>query len=760
MRRDAALPPRGDAMRASASDNGRAHEPATDPAPLVVVSNRLPFEVHRRDGQLRVSRAPGGLVTALERVLAERGGVWVGWPGAEAGPRDLPSVPAAPPGVRYHPVSLSPREVTLHYGSFANRTLWPLFHYFVGTTRIDAAAWRVHQRVNERFADAAVDRAAEDALVWVHDYQLMLVPELVRDRRPRQAIGFFLHIPFPAPDVLRILPWARPLLRGVLGADLVGFHTTEYAEHFLASAERLLGCDVDRAHGRVQFEGRSIAVEAHPIGIDAATQEELARTAPPRDRRRPAEVLAVDRLDYTKGIPERLRAVERFFERHPDYRERVVFTQILVPSRVAVADYRVLKRQIDEIVGRVNGRLSSRGWAPNRDLTRSLLPAELAGVYRQADVALVTPLRDGMNLVAKEFVASQVDGNGVLVLSELAGAALDLPEALIVNPYDVDDVADALHRALIMPEDERRARLAALRARVRATDVGTWLHRYLEAAAAGAAARAATVSPAEQVARRLGPWLNQRPAVALFLDYDGTLTPIAPRPEFATLSDETRRVLEHAVQAPALDIVVVSGRPLEELRSLVGMEGLTYVGDHGCEIEGPGIAYRHEATDAQAPLALAARDLDALSIPGAWVERKRTTVAYHLRAVPAAGQDAALRRAEAVLRRRRLAPLAGKAVLEGRAPHAWNKGHAALFVLRKRYGAEWPARVRALYVGDDATDETAFRSLRGIGRSILVAPPASTRGTAADLVLETPGDVIELVRRLASGGIRMPGKTG
>jgi trehalose 6-phosphate synthase/phosphatase len=746
-------------MRAAASDDGHEPAPAPGQAPLVVVSNRLPFEVRRRKGQLEVSRAPGGLVTALERVLAERGGVWVGWPGAEAGPKDALQAPAAPSCVRYQPVTLSAREVNLHYGSFSNRTLWPLFHYFVGATRIDAEAWRVHQRVNERFAAAAVDQATEDALVWVHDYQLMLVPELVRVRRPAQAIAFFLHIPFPAPDVLRILPWARPLLRGVLGADLVGFHTTEYAEHFLASAERLLGCDVDRAHGRVQFGGRTIAVEAHPIGIDAAMQEELARATPPRDPRRPVEILAVDRLDYTKGIPERLRAVERFFERHPAYGERVVFTQILVPSRVGVADYRALKRQIDEIVGRVNGRLSSRGWTPIRYLTRSLLPAELAGVYRQADVALVTPLRDGMNLVAKEFVASQVDGNGVLVLSELAGAALDLPEALVVNPYDVDDVADALHRALTMPEDERRARLAALRARVRSNDVGSWLQRYLEAAAGAAASRATTVSLAEQVAGRLGPWLNQRPAVALFLDYDGTLTPIAPRPELATLSDETRRVLDHAAQTPTLDIVVVSGRPLEELRALVGMDGLTYVGDHGCEIEGPGISYRHEATDAQAPLALAARDLEGLRVPGAWVERKRTTVAYHLRAVPAAGQAAALRRAEAVLRRRHLAPLVGKAVVEGRAQHAWNKGHAALFVLRKRYGAEWPAHMRALYVGDDATDETAFRSLRGIGRSILVAPLASTRGTAADLVLETPDDVIELVRRLASGGIRTAGKT-
>jgi trehalose 6-phosphate synthase/phosphatase len=735
-----------------------ASSAVADPSSLVVVSNRLPFEVQRREGRLRLQRSPGGLVTALERVLATRGGVWVGWPGAETDPKELLHLERSVPNVRYRSVALSAREAALHYGSFANRTLWPLFHYFVGTTRIDAASWSMYRRVNDRFAAIAAEEASADAIVWVHDYQLMLVPELVRRRRPAQAIAFFLHIPFPAPDVLRILPWARALLRGVLGADLVGFHTAEYAEHFLVCAERLLGCDVDHAHGRVQFEGRIIAVESHPIGIDAARQEAMARAAAPRDPRRPIEILGVDRLDYTKGIAERFRAVERLFERYPEWRERVVFTQIVVPSRVGVTDYRSLKRQVDEIVGRVNGRFSSRGWAPIRYLTRSFLPTELAAVYRQANVALVTPLRDGMNLVAKEYVASQVDGTGVLVLSELAGAALDLPEALIVNPYDVDDVAEVLHRALTMPEDERRARLATLQARVRASDVGSWLERYLESARIAAVSRAATVSPAEQVTRRLRPWLNRRSALALFLDYDGTLTPIAARPEFATLSDETRRVLEHAVQAPDLDIVVVSGRPLDEVRALVGMDMLTYVGDHGCDIEGPGLSYRHEAADLQAPLSLAERDLEALGIPGAWVERKRTSVAYHVRAVAPDQRDEALRRAELVFRRRRLAPLSGKAVLEGRSPHAWNKGHAALFVLRRRYGAEWPARVRALYVGDDATDELAFRSLRGIGRSILVAPPASAGGTAADLVLETPDDVIELVRRLTAGGIRTPGK--
>jgi trehalose-phosphatase len=310
-----------------------------------------------------------------------------------------------------------------------------------------------------------------------------------------------------------------------------------------------------------------------------------------------------------------------------------------------------------------------------------------------------------------------------------------------------------LYRALSMPEDERRSRMSALRDRVRAHDVHAWVTRFLEAAASAARqARASTASPTDAVLRRLGPWLAQRPTVCLFVDYDGTLTPLAARPEEARLTDSTRQVLEQALRTPTVDVVVVSGRSVVDLKQVVGVAGLTYVGNHGFEIEGPGITYRYPGTERfLAALAAAAADLETLGVEGAWVELKGATLAYHLRAVARTLREKVQQRAEKVLRKRRLRVLMGHDAVEGRPPVDWHKGHAVLYVVGRRHGVQWPARVRALYVGDDATDEDAFRSLSGIGRSICVSPVTPAAGTAADFRLPDPDAVVQLLRWLASG---------
>ena len=733
-----------------------AHTASAFDQSLVVVSNRLPVRAERRHGELSLARSPGGLVAALDPVLKRLGGVWVGWAGVPQEDIDAAGGLTIPPqeGVCYRQVPLSAREVSQYYGGFSNRTVWPLFHYFVGRTTIDAATWHAYERVNERFARAMVEEARRGWLVWVHDYQLLLVPQYLRRLVPDARIAFFLHIPFPATDVFRVLPWSRGLLRGMLASDLVGFQVQAYAWHFLNSAQRLLGCEVDAAAGIARFEGREVSVQVHPISVDVGHIEGLARghEPPPRDGERTAEVLGVDRLDYTKGLYERLLAVERFLERYGSYHQRVRFTQLLVPSRERVTEYSQLKRQIDETVGRINGRFSEGGWVPIRYFVRSLPHEELVPLYRHADVALVTPLRDGMNLVAKEYITAQLEDDGVLILSEMAGAAEELQEALVVNPFDVEAVAEALHRALSMPQDERRARMSALRDRVRAHDVHAWVSRFLEGAVAAAQhARSTVTSPTEMVLRRLAPWLAQRPTVALFLDYDGTLTPLVGRPEDARLDETTREVLAQGRRAPSLDVVIVSGRSLADVQTMVGVQGLTYVGNHGFEIEGPGISYRHPDTDRHvATIDRAAGDLEALPIEGAWVERKGVTLTYHLRAVPPDLRDTAERRAEALLRKRRLRVVVGRDAVEGRPPVDWHKGHAVLYVLMRRHGVQWPARVRALYIGDDATDEDAFRSLRGMGRSICVSP-VEPDATAADFRLPDSDAVVQLVRQFASG---------
>jgi trehalose 6-phosphate synthase/phosphatase len=735
-------------------------QPVAD-RPLVVVSNRLPFQVEREGGQVRLTRSPGGLVSALEPALRRRGGTWVGWTGVpqEDGRPSGFALPASE-GITYRPVPLTAAEVTQYYAGFANRTLWPLFHYFLGQTNIDGDTWRTYERVNERFAQVTAAEELDGSLVWIHDYQLLRVPHYLRLLAPDCRIAFFLHIPFPATEVFRVLPWSRILLRGVLACDLVGFHVPAYVGHFLTCAERLLGCEVDRAAGIVRFEGREVSVQAHPIGIDVALIEALAAqpdaAPPPRQRAddRVAEILGVDRLDYTKGIPERLQAVERLLERYPAYRRRVRFTQVMVPSRERVAEYADLKRQIDEAVGRINGRFSEQGWSPVHYLARSLPPEELVPLYRRADVALLTPLRDGMNLVAKEYVAAQLENDGVLILSEMAGAADELQEALLVNPFDIEAVADALHRALSMSQDERRARMSALRDRVRANDVRVWVSRFVAAAERASDRSNATVaSPAEGVQRRLAPWLAQRPAVALFLDYDGTLTPLTARPDDARLSDLARQTLAQAARTPNLDTVIVSGRSLDDIKQRVGVPGLTYVGNHGFEMEGPGIAFRHDRTDrCLEAMEQAATALEALGIAGARVERKGITLSLHLRGVKPDARDAVERQAEAVLRRRRLRVTIGHEVIEARPALDWHKGRAVLHVLVHRHGADWPARIRALYIGDDMTDEDAFRSLRGIGRSICVASNHVPIATASDLDLPDPDAVLQLLRWLAAGG--------
>ena len=735
--------------------------PATldlEPSPvlrsLVVVSNRLPFRAERGPDGIRFTRSSGGLVAALDPVLNARGGVWIGWPGVEPEPGEPATalVPPPSPRIRYRPVSLSAPEVSAYYGGFSNRTLWPLFHYSIDRTRIDAHAWAVYERVNERFARVVAEESSDHDQVWIHDYHLARAPHYLRRIAPRRHSAFFLHVPFPAYDVFRVLPWCRHLLRGMLSADLIGLHVGGYVEHLLTCAERLLGCDVDRGNQTVHFEGRDVAVEAHPIGIDPTHIERLAREAEPRSRgpEDPALVIGVDRLDYTKGLPQRFLAIERFLEIHPEFQDRFVFTQVLVPSREQVKEYRTLKRQLDEIVGRVNGRFSDPGWSPIRYLVRSLSPAELAALYRNADVALVTPLRDGMNLVAKEYVAAQVDDPGVLVLSELAGAAEELQEALLVNPFDLDAVAEALHRSLTMPPDEREARMTALRDRVRDRSVDVWVTRFLQSADA-AASRPRNVAPVDRLRRRLQPWLAARSAVALFFDYDGTLAPLQDRPEDARLPDTTRLALETAARTPNLDTVIVSGRALADVKRMAGVAGLTYVGNHGFEIEGPGIAFRHpEIARYAGAVERTAAELEKLGIPGARVEPKGATLSFHVRLVPEGQREAALGRARAVILHCGLRPLTGHNIVEGRPPVPWHKGHAVLYVLVQRHGRDWPAHVRALYVGDDATDEDAFRSLRGMGRSICVGA-AVDGATAADFALPDPEAVTQLLRWLAAG---------
>jgi trehalose 6-phosphate synthase len=451
-------------------------------APLTLLANRAP--IRQTDGGWEPGL--GGLATALLPVVEGRGGAWVSMRGPdEDAPLDQP-FPADQPRFTVRRVPLDEEAFDLFYRGMANGVLWPLAHYALEHVEPDRDYLDAYRETNRRFAEAALDAQTDPAgAFWIHDYHLMLAPALVRRERPDAAIGFFWHIPWPAVDVLRVLPSARELVRGMLGSGLIGFHTEGYARHFREAARDLLGAEV--RGDCVHWDGREVRVEAHPIGIDVAKFEGFAATDEVKQAayklhdaiRGEHLILGIDRLDYTKGLLLRLEAFERFLQRHPEYHRRVTLYQIATPSRTGIEAYQQLKREVDEAVGRINGAFARGGWLPIRYRYRAYTQEELVVRYAAADVALVTPLRDGMNLVAQEAVAASE--RVALVLSDLTGAAHFLDGAVLVNPYDQDGLADALLQALEMSEEERRDRLRRMQATVRAMDVHRWAERFLVA---------------------------------------------------------------------------------------------------------------------------------------------------------------------------------------------------------------------------------------------------------------------------------------
>ncbi len=471
-------------------------------ARLVVVSNRLPIKLTRNKGsdEWRIEPGSGGLVTAMAPVLRRRGGLWIGWPGTveEDGVELEPLLPRVVErfGYQLQPVPLTADERDNFYLGFSNEVVWPLFHDLQTLYNFDPAYWRTYRTVNRKYAEVIVANARAGDYIWVHDYHLMNVARELRDLGFEGRIGFFLHTPFPNPDIYLKLPWRFEILQGLLQYDLLGFQTVRDRRNFLHCVRRLL-IDVPMAgSGAVvtcRVDGRPIRVGSFPISIDFEAfaalggSPEVAARCSRLQERLPGRrlVLGVDRLDYTKGIPYRLQAFRKALERFPELRGRLSLIQVVVPSRENIPEYADLKEEIERLVGRINGEFTESGWVPIHYIYRSLEREDLVAHYRCAEIAFVTPLKDGMNLVAKEYCAANVDESGVLILSEFAGAADQLQEgALLVNPYDLEGMAEAIHRATRMSPEERRDRMRKLRAAVRSQDIFWWTDLFLRAATA------------------------------------------------------------------------------------------------------------------------------------------------------------------------------------------------------------------------------------------------------------------------------------
>lgn len=460
----------------------------------IIVSNRLPISIDRQGASLRVTRSAGGLATALSSNCLVSSSLWIGWPGlSDLNPDEWERVQSCCSEIGAIPVDLTADEIEGYYDGFSNGAIWPLFHYLPGQLPLHVEGWAQYVRVNRKFADTVAANYAPGDEIWVHDYHLMLLPALLRERLPHARIGFFLHIPFPGSETFSVLPHREEILDGLLGADLVGFHTTRYTQHFETALKRLRG--LDTRCGIVAHGGRQFRIGVFPVSVNAAQFETRAQADGVATEARQLRanggklLLGVDRLDYTKGIPRRLLAFSQLLEHKPEWRERVRLIQVAVPSRDSVGAYRRFRQEVNTFVGSINGRFGTPHWTPVQYIHRSVSNMQLLALYRATDVMLVTPIRDGMNLVAKEFVATRSDEDGVLILSEFAGAAAELTDALIVNPFDIEATARQIDTALRISAPERRNRMRKLRQVVFDYDVDRWTREFIAALRDGSGSR-------------------------------------------------------------------------------------------------------------------------------------------------------------------------------------------------------------------------------------------------------------------------------
>lgn len=699
---------------------------------LVIVSNRLPVSISKRKSKVSIQPSPGGLATALRAIQRDKEVVFIGWPGYIPENKDEQKLIQTTLRERHScvPIFLSRRDVDKYYYGFSNRTLWPLFHYFASYCSFEKLEWEAYQRVNQKFFKGIIQETTENDTFWVHDYHLTLLPHLLRTYFPRTSIGFFLHIPFPSSEIFRILPWRSEVLEGILGADLVGFHTYEYARHFLSSVLRLLG--YEHHFGAVSVADRFVMVDNFPMGVDAqnimtllqqgSTKREIQKFQKSVDVEDRKVILSVDRLDYSKGIPHRLEAFENFLLRNPRWHEKLIYIMLCVPSRTKVKHYALLKQEVESLVGRINGRFGTPGWMPVYYMYRSFPFHRLLPLYAIADVALVTPLRDGMNLVAKEYVASRTDNSGVLILSGTAGAEAELGEALVVNVYSREAITGALLQALEMSEEEQRRRMGVMRQRIIDYDI----HRWTQSFVSGIAEMRERKSQMED--RKLtGNWEkkflsdyrtgNKR---LLMLDYDGTLIPFTDKPQDAKPDTELKRLLISLAKKRKNHLAIVSGRDRATLERWMGDVPCALVAEHGAWIRDDA----HSSWNIQKTLSQDWKSqvmpiLKAYEarVPGSFVEEKELGLAWHYRkATPELGEIRShelFDNLNEFLANTDLQLMHGKKVVEIR-PGGINKGQAArYFLARDSYDF-------VLAAGDDWTDEDLFKVLPAGAYSIKI----------------------------------------
>ena len=683
----------------------------------LIISNRLPVRIIEENNQYTLIPSEGGLATGLASVHKNEDTLWVGWPGIDIPEERQPEVRELLAALKLIPVFLSPEEINLYYEGFSNEILWPVFHYLVTYARFEQSYWDAYSSVNEKYANVCAPYVNDDDSIWVHDYQLLLLPGLLRSSFPNATIGFFQHIPFPTFEIFRLIPWREELLKGMLGADLVGFHTYDDASHFLNTASRLL--PVHFSGGILTDKNRQIMVDAFPMGIDYAKFEQLPSTAAVRAEidilhadKKGKMILSVDRLDYSKGILERLRSFELLLQLHPEYIGEISLFMVVVPSRDTVTQYNDLREQIDQLVGNINARFRGLDWIPVNYFYRSFPVEVLSALYSIAEVCLVSPMRDGMNLVSKEYVASRTDNTGVLILSEMAGASKELNEAIIVNPNNLGHIMNAIVAALNMPLDEQQKRMSAMRAVVKKFDVNRWIKNFFDRLneAKSLQQSLTTKYAVKNVETAILEKYQQATSRTIFLDYDGTLVGFSGNIDEARPDEELYDIIRKLTDDPLNTVVIISGRQHETLSTWFNDFKVDLIAEHGAWQR------QHGKRWYAIPLLTNAWKQEIYALleeytdrtPGSFIEEKTYSLVWHYRkAEEGLGE---LRASDIVNNLRLLAAdrgvqlMPGNKILEFRNMEV-NKGKAALNWLHNK------ETDFIMAMGDDHTDEDTFKAL-------------------------------------------------
>ena len=727
----------------------------------IIVSNRLPVRISKLNNSFEFTTTTGGLATGMKSFHSENNSLWIGWPGIGIDEIDNNVWDTLNTSLKkggFYPVNLNNSEINDFYFGLPNKCLWPLFHYFIEYSVFIKAHWVTYVAINQKFAAAVLENISAGDTVWIHDYQLLLCPKIIKDLRPDVTVGFFLHIPFPSFEIFRTFPEREALLEGVLGADLIGFHTYDYQRHFLSSVKRILRLEVN--FNKITLGIREIVVNTFPMGIDYEKFDVAAKVQLTKKNSRKSElkkqierhkkasknsklILSIDRLDYTKGVINRIKAFEMFLKTHPQYLEKVRLIMLTVPSRSNVPEYKQLKRDTDEIVGRVNGEFATVNWTPIWYYYRSMSFEDLIDLYSNADIAMITPIRDGMNLVAKEYVATRINNDGVLILSEMAGASKELFQALVVNPFDINSMSEAIYKALNMPLEEQQQRNISMRKRLSRYTVQRWADDFMSAL--NTEPQNMDNNPILRIDLSVSNEILKAYKTAknrlLLLDYDGTLVEFNEKPNLAIPSPQLLKTIEKLIQQPNTDVVIISGRDQLFLDKWFGKMKLTLVAEHGYFIKNEKwtekLINNKEWIQNLLPIFNSFTD----RTPGTFVEEKQNSLVWHYR------------KTDPELANNRAVEL--KTVIKSLAPESislmdmdkaieitnsqFNKGTAVSDIVSKKIYDF------TLCIGDDVTDENMFINLNEEAYTLKVGK----KTTAAKYYIKNPIEVKKLLKLLA-----------